>query len=153
MKAIFILRVAAGLFVTACGLTAAQAQSYSIDWFTIDGGGGVSTGGVYQVSGTIGQPDAGAAMTGGNYSVSGGFWSLIAAVQTLGAPLLTITLTHTNTAVLSWPSPSSGFALQQNSSVGTTNWTDVALSPNDDGTTKSVVVPASPGNKFYRLKK
>ena len=35
------------------------AQSYQIDWFTIDGGGGTSTGGVYSVSGTIGQPDAG----------------------------------------------------------------------------------------------
>jgi len=63
----------------------AQAQTYSIDWYTIDGGGGTSTGGVYAVSGTIGQPDAGGPMTGGNYSLTGGFWSLIAAVQT-GAP-------------------------------------------------------------------
>jgi hypothetical protein len=108
---------------------------------------------VYQVDGTIGQPDAGAAMTGGNYSVTGGFWSLIAAVQTPGAPLLTIALTHTNTAVVFWPSPSTGFALQQNSNVGTTNWTDVGLNPSDNATTKSVVVPTSPGNTFYRLKK
>ena len=28
-----------------------QAQSYSIDWFSIDGGGGNSTGGVYSVDG------------------------------------------------------------------------------------------------------
>jgi hypothetical protein len=41
------------------------AQSYSIDWFTIDGGGGTSTGGVYQVSGSIGQPDAGTVSGGG----------------------------------------------------------------------------------------
>src|ERR1017187_274191 len=75
MKAIFILRVAAGLLVATGGLNTVRAESYSIDWSTIDGGGGVSTGGVYQVNGTIGQPDAGAAMTGGNYSVSGGFWS------------------------------------------------------------------------------
>jgi hypothetical protein len=34
--------------------SSASAQSYSIDWFTIDGGGGTSTGGVYSVSGTIG---------------------------------------------------------------------------------------------------
>jgi hypothetical protein len=113
----------------------------------------MSTGDVYQVSGTIGQPDAGATMTGGSYSVTGGFWSLITAAQTPRAPLLTITLTHTNTAVVSWPSPSTGFALEQNSAVGTTNWTDVGLSPSDNGTTKSVVVPASPGSKFYRLTK
>src|ERR1035437_2294046 len=36
----------------------ALGQSYSIDWYKIAGGGGSSTGGVYAVSGTIGQPDA-----------------------------------------------------------------------------------------------
>jgi hypothetical protein len=36
----------------------ANAQSYSIDGSTVDGGGGSSTGGVYGVSGTIGQPAA-----------------------------------------------------------------------------------------------
>ena len=37
----------------------AFSQSYAIDWHTIDGGGGTSTGGVYSVSGTIGQAGAG----------------------------------------------------------------------------------------------
>ena len=41
------------------GANSLPAQSYSIDWFTIDGGGGTSTGGVFAVSGTLGQPDAG----------------------------------------------------------------------------------------------
>jgi hypothetical protein len=40
------------------------AQSYSIDRFNIAGGGGTSTGTTYQVSGTLGQPDAVGAMTG-----------------------------------------------------------------------------------------
>jgi hypothetical protein len=35
-------------------LSTANAQSYSIDWHTIEGGGGTSTGGVYSVSGSIG---------------------------------------------------------------------------------------------------
>src|SRR5438094_1762386 len=101
-----------------CGLwlcgAAAQAQTYAIDWFTIDGGGGTSTGGVYSVSGTIGQPDAGGPMSGGQYSLIGGFWSLLSVVQTSGSPLLSIRLTATNTALVSWPSPSTGFNLQQN---------------------------------------
>ena len=126
---------------------------YSIDWFTIDGGGGTSAGGVYQVSGTIGQPDAGPTMSGGNYSVDGGFWSIIAAVQSPGAPTLTVTLTTTNTAIVSWPFPSTGFALEQNPVIGTTNWTGVTNSVSDDGSFKRVVVPANIGNKFYRLKK
>ena len=32
----------------------AQAQTYSIDWYKIAGGGSTSPGGVYAVSGTIG---------------------------------------------------------------------------------------------------
>ena len=61
-----------------------QGQSYSVDWYKVAGGGGTSTGGVYAVSGTIGQHDASGAMNGGNYSVTGGFWSLINVVQTPG---------------------------------------------------------------------
>jgi len=95
-----------------CGLEPrAAAQSYSIDWFTIDGGGGMSTGGVFSVSGTIGQPDAGQ-MSGGNFGVSGGFWGIIAAVQIPNGPFLTIARTVTNTVAISCPSPSSGFTLK-----------------------------------------
>ena len=36
-----------------------MAQNFSLDWWTMDGGGGTSTGGVYSVTGTVGQPDAG----------------------------------------------------------------------------------------------
>src|SRR4051794_17923273 len=84
-----------------------HAQSYSIDWYKVADGGGTSTGGIYSVSGTIGQPDAGGAMSGGTYSLTGGFWSLFA-VQTAGAPALRIFLTATNTAVVAWPGPSAG---------------------------------------------
>lgn len=127
------------------------AQSYSIDWSKIAGGGGTSTGGVYSVSGTIGQPDAGGPLTGGNYSVTGGFWSLYA-VQTPGAPLLSIWRTTTNTVAIFWPSPSPGFGLQQNANgIATVNWSNVLAAPTDDGNTKTVIVSPPPGNRFYRL--
>ena len=55
-------------------LAAAQSQNgYSIDWWTVDGGGGTSAGAGYSLSGTIGQPDAGA-MSGGGYTLTGGYW-------------------------------------------------------------------------------
>jgi hypothetical protein len=128
------------------------AQSYSRDWYKISGGGGTSTGSVYSVSGTIGQPDAGAAMNGGNYSVTGGFWSLISVVQTLGAPMLTVNHSGNNVKV-SWPSPSTGFTLQQNSNLAVTNgWTTSGLSISDDGTNKSITVTSPAGNLFFRLK-
>ena len=128
-----------------------HAQSYSIDWFTIDGGGGTSTGGVYSVSGTIGQPDAGGPMTGGNFSLTGGFWALYA-VQTPGAPVLNIKLTTTNTAQVYWPSPSTGYNLQVNTNLVTTNWVTPAETVQDNGTIKFILVNPPAGNRFYRLK-
>ena len=130
----------------------ARAQNYSIDWSTIDGGGGTSTGGVYSVSGTIGQPDAGT-MSGGNFSLTGGFWSLLSVVPTAGSPLLSISMTSSNTALVSWPSPSTGFVLQVNTNgIGTVNWSN-APAASDNGTTKYIVVNPPAGNRFYRLVK
>ena len=130
-----------------------HAQPYSIDWYKVAGGGGTSTGGVYSVSGTIGQPDASGAMAGGNYSLTGGFWSLISIVQTPGSPLLTIQWINPTTVKVSWPSPSTGFVLQQNNDLKTANWINYSDTANDDGTTKSVTISPPAGNVFFRLKK
>lgn len=126
------------------------AQSYSVDWYKIAGGGGTSTGATYQVTGTIGQPDASGAMSGGNYSVTGGFWSLISVVQTLGAP--TLTVTHSGISVkVSWPSTATSWTLQQNSDLTTANWTTSGFTLSDDGTNKSVTITSPSGNLFFRL--
>lgn len=140
-----------GFGCTLALATAAIAQNYSIDWYTIDGGGGTSTGGVYSVSGTIGQPDAGAVMTGGNYSLQGGFWA-IQAVQTPGAPLLSIARTTTNTVAVFWPSPSTDWTLQQNTnSISSVNWSNAPGTIQDNGTTKTLIVNPPTGNRYYRL--
>ena len=60
------------LMVTAAALTA--PLGYNLSWWTVDGGGGTSQGGGYNLNGTIGQPDAGV-LIGGNYILAGGFWS------------------------------------------------------------------------------
>jgi len=56
------------------GLAQTSSAQFSIDWYTIDGGGGTSAGGAFQLSGTIGQHDAGV-MSGGQYTLTGGYWS------------------------------------------------------------------------------
>ena len=145
MKSIIILL--AVMFGSWC-----QAQTYSIDWFTIDGGGGTSTGGVYSVSGTIGQPDAGH-MSGGNFTLDGGFWGILAALQSPGAPELTIQITATNTVMISWPSPSTGFNLQRNDDLTTAIWVAPSESVTDNGTIKFIIVNPPLGNRFYRLSK
>jgi len=51
------------------------AQGYELSWYTIDSGGGYSTGGGFELEGTVGQPDTGS-QTAGGYELRGGFWNL-----------------------------------------------------------------------------
>jgi hypothetical protein len=128
----------------ACG---AAAQSYSLDWSKIAGGGITSTGGVYSVSGTIGQPDAGGPLTNGQYAVTGGFWALPTLVQTPGAPRLSISLNpQLSTLTLSWTPPTPGFTLQSTDSLSPTNWVNAP-----SGTSNPATIPATLPARFYRL--
>src|SRR3990170_6278085 len=75
----------AGLCLTLASLAAwsgdddgtmTTAGGFELSWSTVDGGGGTSTGGGYELSGTIGQPDASSfamPMTGGSFELVGGF--------------------------------------------------------------------------------
>ena len=130
----------------------AHSQPYTINWYKIAGGGGTSAGGVYSVSGTIGQHDAGGPMTGGSYSLTGGFWSLIGVVQTPGAPLLTITLNPAfSTVTISWPSSGGSFTLQTNGNLATSNWVDYNDTVTSAAGTNSITAQPN-GNLFFRLK-
>lgn len=68
--------------IAACVAAPAWAQ-YNISRFTVDGGGGRSLGGSYELVGTIGQPDAGLS-TGASFSLGGGFWAGGSAVVGVG---------------------------------------------------------------------
>jgi len=128
--------------------TSAFAQSYSIDWYKVAGGGGTSTGGTYSVSGTIGQHDAGGPMTGGNYSLTGGFWALISVVQTPGAPNLYIS--HSANAVTVYWQAVAGWSLQQNANLATAGWTASGGVTTSNGT-NYLNLTSPTGNLFFRL--
>jgi hypothetical protein len=61
--------------VALLGIVGVSALAgYTLDWWTVDGGGTISsTGGSYSMGGTIGQPDAGTS-SGGAYTLNSGFW-------------------------------------------------------------------------------
>jgi hypothetical protein len=144
----FAIMIASAVILGALSTTV-RAQSYTIDWYKIAGGGGTSTGGTYSVSGTIGQPDASGAMTGGNYSLTGGFWALISVVQTAGAP--TLYVSHSgNTVTVYWLNIS-GWSLHQNSNLATPlTWSQNNGWSTINGTNYLNVVNPT-GNLFYRL--
>jgi hypothetical protein len=65
-----------GLVVILLCAMSVAAGDFDINWWTVDGGGVMlSAGGEFELSGTIGQPDAGALMSGGDFTITGGFWS------------------------------------------------------------------------------
>jgi len=60
------------LAILLCG--SLNGDEFEVTRSTIDGGGVIrSTGGDFELSGTIGQPDAGL-LSGGAFQLSGGFW-------------------------------------------------------------------------------
>jgi hypothetical protein len=67
-------------------------------------------------------------------------------------PLLTVTRSGNN-VIVSWPSPSTGWTLQQCSDLAAGNWTASGLTVTDDGTNCSVTISPSTGNLFFRLAK
>jgi hypothetical protein len=69
------------------------------------------------------------------------------AVPSTNAPALNIATTG-GSASLSWPWPSEGFVLQQNSNIATTNWVNVSNPP---AVVNQVIVTQTNANNFYRL--
>ncbi len=82
MKRKIALAVVVGLLVVGTAALAQAGGSFDLAWHKVSGGGGKSSGGTYELSGTAGQADAGA-LGGGGFSVAGGFWggTTAAAVQ------------------------------------------------------------------------
>ncbi len=134
------------LLVLLCPYAYAQ---YSVGWWDVSGGGGVSSGGSFSVSGTVGQPDAGE-MSGGNYTIVGGFGSVYPASVPV-SPILGIELTTTNTIMIYWPSGSAGFSLQESPSLVAPNWRAASGTVQDNGAVQYLIERASTGPRFYRL--
>lgn len=145
MRTIFIFVCCVGLLISIV-----KAQNYSVNWHKVAGGGATSTGGVFSVSGTIGQHDASPSLTGGSDSVTGGFWALYA-VQTSGAPTLFITRSGNN-AVLYWSASATGYQLEhKNDLASPAAWTPVLPAPTTSSGFNYVTNPIVNGNNFYRL--
>jgi hypothetical protein len=63
--------------LVAIALAPAALAQYDLNWYTFDGGGATfSTGGTFELGGTIGQPDAGGPLSGGTFDLVGGFWPI-----------------------------------------------------------------------------
>ena len=92
---------------------------YEINWYTIDGGGGASSGGDFTLTGTIGQPDA-AYSRGGNYELLGGFWP--------GGPLCFVDFEHFARFAEYWSEKGIGLPADlHEDEKNTVNWLDLKV--------------------------
>ncbi len=144
--------LAVGLGVCAVA-EAGRAQTFAVSPSVIAGGGGTSTGGVFSVSGTIGQPAVGS-LAGGTFAIQGGFWGSAEAVQTPGAPFLKVVRAGGN-YVITWVDTGAGFALEVATALQTlnTSWNNTGAVPALANGTNTVTITAQPGKFFYRLRK
>jgi hypothetical protein len=85
--------------------------------------------------------------------VTGSAAGQIVAYATLPEPpTLRIARSTNATVVVAWPATVTGFLLEKNSTLGTTNWATVTNSPVTVGAEKQVRLPASGSGTFYRLR-
>jgi hypothetical protein len=134
--------------ITFAGIAGA---AYTLDWTTMDAGGGASKGGAYTVTGTIGQTDPGV-LTGGRYALSGGFWAMPELLQTPGGPPLRIEkAVQADTYLLAWPAPSPGWVIQTSEDLE--NWYPLTATPSVIAGENRVNawVPSRPRKFFFRL--
>jgi hypothetical protein len=93
-------------------------------------------------------------MSGGTHTLTGGFWGIVAAVQTEGAPYLTVTRSN-HSVVVSWPLPGTGWRLQATTNLvtGGSLWTEIPPAYPTNGANFQFAEALPATNKFYRLHK
>ncbi len=130
-----------------------NAQDFGIDWFATAGGGGDSSGGDFELTATIGQPDPGD-LLGGDFAITGGFWSILTVVATPGGPSLSVSLAQGN-LIISWPdSGSAGFFPEATDALADpSTWSPVTATIQTSNGVNSISLPLGAGNRFYRLRK
>ena len=148
MKTTLLFLLIVSLF---SGGKTASAQTYELDWFTIDGGGGISEGGPFSVAGVIGQPEAGSS-SAGEFAVEGGFWGAETMEEPIEAPRLSI-VRGAGAVLIAWPL-SPNFQLERTFDLRSpARWEAVSAPATTNNGIVSITVPFSGKAEFFRLRR
>jgi hypothetical protein len=69
----------------------------------------------------------------------------------IGSPPLSISTTLTNTVLLSWPTPTGAFSVEETTELNATAWIALTNMPVVNGSQNEVAIPAAAGTRLYRL--
>lgn len=72
-KSIRLAILIVGFLLLLIAVPVLAQTGYDLGWYSVDGGGAFSQSGVYSLTGSAGQPDAGL-LTGGDFTLAGGFF-------------------------------------------------------------------------------
>jgi hypothetical protein len=86
MKRLALLLTLALCLILVATYALAAVDAFSLPWWTVDGGGGASTGAAYSLHASVGQPDADL-LQGGDFTIAGGYLGGAAAPQPALIPL------------------------------------------------------------------
>jgi hypothetical protein len=139
----------------AATVASPSSAQFSLDWWTVDGGGGssASTDGRFTLSGTAGQPDAGL-MAGGALCLRGGFWN----AALWPSPSLWITRLPDGNLEVSWPAWANDYLLEQAATLVRPPeleewWNEVSPATyQTDGSRFYLTVTPTAAMQFYRLR-
>ena len=132
--------------------TTFESSTDGANWTLL--GAGMRVAGGWQLNG-VSVP--GGAQVRARGFVTGGAWNasswFVESRATFGSPrpFLTITRLTPETVVIAWPSPSTGWNLQQNGTPADGTWMTPPEPISDDGITKSITVNSPAGSRFFRL--
>jgi hypothetical protein len=123
-----------------------SGQDYRMGWQAVHAGGGVLSGGAFELAGSVGQIESGDVITGGNYDWQGGFWTAWAGLGPVveEAPPLVIRL-NGDQVILSWDEGTGAYILQESEDLESPVWVSSRV---ENG------VPTSPlagRTMYYRL--
>lgn len=139
-------------FVWCCWLPLSSAKAddaFTLDWFTVDGGGTLMSGGDFALHGTTGQTDTGrVTLAGGTQLVKSGFWAFDFTDPASTVPTLRLELSGVSDVLLSWHPETPGFALQQSLTLLPASWNNISAAPENP-----VTLPIGGTNAFFRLHK
>jgi hypothetical protein len=99
------------------------------------------------------RPEGNVLIGGGFLIIIGVFRPYVARLYGNPAPPRLSTIQSNGFLLVSWPSTSAGFELQQNTDLTTPHWTTPPETVTDNGGTRSITVNPTPGSRFFRLYK
>jgi hypothetical protein len=140
------------MFVVCCWLPFSSARAddvFTLDWFTVDGGGVLMSGGDFTLHGTTGQADTGrVTLAAGSQMIKSGFWAFDFTDPGSAVPTLRLQLSGVSDVLLSWHPETPGFSMQQSLTLLPASWSTISAAPENP-----VVLPRGGTNTFFRLYK